>query len=68
MTLDEHILFRALAPGLPLRDVLHGTIIDTFLRRRHPSDSLTGRSEYVTLEEYVLIKALALGFPTMELL
>jgi hypothetical protein len=44
VALEEHVLFRAAALGLPNREVLYVNLICTFHLGRWPLDSLIGRS------------------------
>ena len=57
MALDEHVLLRALALGLPVWEVLYVTFRSTFRSRRWALDFLSGRS-YVLLRSTFGVRAI----------
>jgi len=57
VALDEHVLLRALALGLPVWEVLYVTFRSTFRSRRWALDFLAGRS-YVLLRSTFGVRAI----------
>jgi hypothetical protein len=62
VTLEKHVRLRALALGLPDREVLYVSLMSTDCSGRWPLDSLTG-VPIRDSSEHVSFRALALGLP-----
>jgi hypothetical protein len=65
----QHVSFRALALGLPDREVLCDSQAQEHVSLRALSLGLHEREVlYVTLDEHISLRALALGLPNREVL